>query len=201
VGNREVLDYGGGRKAQFLNGRVFKLTGFPESMISEGQAPDPLEHQPPIRLQHRLRIITIKTLSVNFGSINNQREETFTLSSSPYSKTTQKASPSISDRIHPLITYVKSMDPQTFTLRRCGIGAARAERFKRILKAEDCRFENPSIKTTIPITTLTPHGGKSSGAIQPRRTTTLTPVLKPNPPQANLNPKNPPLLNLRYHLH
>ena len=43
VGNREVLDYGRGRKAQFLNGRVFKLTGFPESMISEGQAPDPLE--------------------------------------------------------------------------------------------------------------------------------------------------------------
>ena len=127
VGNREVLDYGGGRKAQFLNGRVFKLTGFPESVISEEQAPDPLEDA---RASTAYSLPTSSANhnnqndSVDFGSINNQREETFTLSSSHSSETTSKTSPSISDRIQPLITYVESMDRQTLTLRGCGIGAA-----------------------------------------------------------------------------
>lgn len=126
VGNREVLDYGGSRKAQFLNGRVFKLTGFPESMISEVQAPDPIEnarastaYSPPPTSTSQNK----QNGFVDFGAINNQQEETFTLSS-PEPDTSETVSPSIRDRIEPLIAYIESMDRQTLTLRGCGIGAS-----------------------------------------------------------------------------
>ncbi len=127
VENREVLDFGGGRKAQFLNGRVFKLTGFPESMISEGQAPDPLEsahastaYSPPTPTANQNN----QNSFVDFSSINDQRQESFTLSSSNASGTTPNpTSLSIRDRIEPLITYLKAMDQQALVLRGCGIGA------------------------------------------------------------------------------
>jgi len=126
LGNREVLDYGGSRKAQFLYGRVFKLTGFPESMISESQAPDPLEsarastaYSPPTTSTSQAK----QNAFIDFGSMNNQRQETFTLSSSK-PDSTETISPSIRDRIEPLMTYIESMDRQTLTLRGCGIGAS-----------------------------------------------------------------------------
>ena len=96
-------------------------------MISKEQDPDPLEDA------RASTAYSLPTSSANhnsqdtsddFGSINNQREETFTLSGFPSSETTSKTSPSISDRIQPLITYVNSMDRQNLALRGCGIGAA-----------------------------------------------------------------------------
>lgn len=124
VGNHEILDYGGGRKAQFLNGRVFKLTGFPESMISEGQAPDPLDSARASTAYSNSESTSRQSNQnafVDFGS-QNQREETFTLSSSK-SDSAEAPSPSIRDRIELLIASIKSMDSQTLALRGCGIGA------------------------------------------------------------------------------
>ena len=82
------------------------------------------EHLPPIRFQHRLRIIAIKTLPSTLArsTISEKR-----LSPSPAflpPKPHQKTSPSISDRIQPLITHVNSIDRQNLALRGCDIGAA-----------------------------------------------------------------------------
>ena len=127
AGNREVLDYGSGRKAQFLNGRVFNLVGFPDSIVSEGQVPDPIktartstERSAPTTSAN----INSQNAFVDFDSINNQRKETFTLSSSNSSEAPPNSSPSIRERIQPLITYVTTMDRQTLTLRGFGIGAS-----------------------------------------------------------------------------
>ena len=89
------------------------------------------------------------------------------------------------------------MDPQTLSLRGCGIGAARAERFKRILKAEDCRFEDPSIKTTDP---NAPRGQIVGGHTAPKNNNTYSSA-QTQSSAGEPEPKNPPLLNLRYHLH
>ena len=102
LGNREVLDYGGGRKAQFLNGRVFKLTGFPESMISEGQAPDPLEDA---------RTSTAYSPPTSSTNHNNQNASSTLARSiisekriSPFLSSSRQKHRHQSDRIEPLIT-------------------------------------------------------------------------------------------------